>query len=133
MHAKPGWWGTVSLLVAILLGACSLLREPPAERALDLEPLLSAAGFHVVPADTPEKRAQLQSLTPAKVLYHVTGGQPRYWFADPYNCQCLYVGDEKAYQEYQKLRLQKQLADEQREAAMVNEAAAADMMMGPWW
>ena len=40
---------------------------------------------------------------------------------------------EKAYQEYQKLRLQKQLADEQREAAMVNEAAAADMMMGPWW
>ena len=133
MHANPRWSGTLSLLGACLLGACSLLREPPAERALDLEPLLSAAGFHVVPADTPEKRAQLQSLTPAKVLYHVTGGQPRYWFADPYNCQCLYVGDEKAYQEYQKLRLQKQLADEQREAAMVNEAAAADMMMGPWW
>lgn len=44
--------------------------------------------------------------------------------------QVLYVGHDAQYQEYEKLRLQKQMADEQVEAADVNQANWG--MWGSW-
>jgi len=44
------------------------------------------------------------------------------------------VGDPQAYAEYQRLALQKQLADERLEAAEAEESAAMDWnVWGPWW
>jgi hypothetical protein len=116
-----------------LLAGCSLFKETPQEKAQSIEPLLSAAGFRMKLADTQEKLAHLQRLPALQLVPHQQGGKLYYGFADPYVCKCMYVGNEAAYQEYQKLALQKQIANEQQSAAMMNEDAAADWSMGGFW
>ncbi len=102
----------------------------PQQRAMDLEPMLSAAGFHMIPADTPEKMRHLETLPALKVNYYVgKDGAMRYWFADPSYCRCLYLGDEKAYQKYENLRVQARIARTEREAAEENYEAQQQMQM----
>lgn len=85
------------------------------------------------PADTPEKLAHLQTLTPRKVVRYTRDGQPQYVYADPETCKCLYVGDEQRYQKYQELSLQKQIADEQMSAAQTNWDASMNWgASDPW-
>ncbi|HZP44129.1 MAG TPA: hypothetical protein VFB15_00630 [Candidatus Binataceae bacterium] len=123
----------LSLLAAlILLAGCA---ETPQEKADRLEPMLAAAGFRMVPVDTPRKQAIFSSLTPLKLTYHFNKeGQPVYWFADPYDCNCLYLGDSKAYQQFQQMKFQAHLADEERQAAELNQDAAMQMgVFGPFW
>ena len=47
---------------------------------------------------TPEKLAQLHSLTPRTVPWRPQEGELRYVYADPTSCRCLYVGGEEQYQ-----------------------------------
>ena len=105
---------TISILPLVALGfsvtGCAAIRT---HQTVETEQVLAAAGFQVKPADTPEKFAHLQTLTPRKVVRYTRDGQPQYVYADPETCRCLYVGDEKRYQRYQELSLQKQIADEQ--------------------
>jgi hypothetical protein len=56
-------------------------------------------------------------------------GQARYWFADPYECNCVYQGDAKAYQRYQNLRLQQKMIKEEEQTALLNQDAAMQMNM----
>src|SRR5258707_5370182 len=110
-------WTIPILPLVVALGlsvtGCATIR---AHQTAETEQVLAAAGFQVEP-DTPEKLAHLQTLTPRKVVRDVRDGQPQYVYADPQTCKCLYVGDEKRYQRYQELNLQKQIADEQLSAA----------------
>ena len=115
-----------------LLAGCSLFRLSPQQQAAQVEPILAAAGFQMLPADTPEKLAHLQKLPALKLTPRQHKGQLQYAYADPYSCNCLYVGDEAAYQQYQRLAIQKNIADEQREAAMMNQDAATEMQMDFW-
>jgi hypothetical protein len=109
------------VLMALAIG-CSTTKER--------ENMLSAAGFRMVPADTPDKQARLQSLPADKITPVQRDGKTYYTFADPKN-NVLYVGQEPQYQEYKKLRYQKQLADEQLSTAeMYNDAAWGGW--GPW-
>jgi hypothetical protein len=119
-------------LLFFLVGCAT--QETPTQRAQRIEPMLAAAGFHVHPADTPARVANLQGLTPLKVSFAPKDGKMRYWFADPVYCQCLYVGNEDAYDRYQNLRLQQKVANEQEEAAQLNESAASQEQMnfGLW-
>jgi hypothetical protein len=118
------------LLIAALLPACSAFQETPAQKAQRIDPVLSASGFRMVPADSPKKQQVLASTPPLTMRYYVTKkGKPRYFFADPYECNCLYEGDEKAYQRYQYLRLQQKLVKEQEQAAELNQDAAMQMNM----
>ena len=87
----------------MLLAGCA---ETPQERAARIEPMLSAAGFQMLPADTPQRIAETQRLTPLKVRYYLDNGKPRYWFNDPVNCHCVYVGGQKNYQQYEQIRLE---------------------------
>jgi hypothetical protein len=111
------------------------MQETPQQRAERIEPMLAAAGFHMLPADTPERVAETQRLTPLKVRYFIDNGKPRYWFNDPVNCHCVYVGSEKNYQQYEQIRLSQQAAQQEAEAARMNEEAAQqeqmNMMMWP--
>jgi len=111
---------------------CSLFQLSPQQQADQTEPLLAAAGFRMLPADTPEKVAHLKKLPPLKLTPRQHNGQVRYAYADPYSCLCLYVGDEQAFQAYQRMALEKHIADEQRQAAMMNEDVAAQMQMDFW-
>jgi len=76
--------------------------------AQTVEPLLEAAGFKRRDADTPAKVAHLESLTPYRIRYYINSkGIPRYHFADPTFCHCVYIGDDANYQKYQKLKADK--------------------------
>jgi len=122
-----------AIVVVVLFAGCAAMRE---ERAKEEESILSAAGFQMKPADTPQRVAHLQTLTPLKLVPHTrsSDGKLLYVFADPKGCQCLYVGDEGAYQRYRQLALRQQIAQEQMMAAQMNEDAAMDWgLWGPYW
>ena len=118
------------VLLALICGSCSLLNPQPTpqQRAQYLGPMLSAAGFKIIPVDTPAKTQTLKSLPPLKVNYYFgKDGVPRYWLADPYQCNCVFKGDAKAYQQYQNLRIQEQIAEREERAAALNQDAAMQM------
>src|ERR1700719_3965802 len=88
----------IAVFSAALAGCGSIQPAPPTpeRQAEQLEPMLAASGFRMLPADTPERQKQLESLLPMQVLYYV--GKTRtlhYYTADPFYCKCMYVGSEK--------------------------------------
>ena len=85
------------------------------------ESLLSAAGFKIIPARTAEQQAHLAALKPDKITMVERGGTNYFVFPDVKN-QVAYVGRDAQYQEYQRLRLQKQMAEQQVQAAEMNDA-----------
>ena len=89
---------------------------------------VAAAGFHLEPADTPQKLADLQTLPARQVLPQTRDDKTAYVYRDPSVCHCLYVGGESEYQQYQKLRLQKNVADKESRAALT----WADGSWGGW-
>jgi hypothetical protein len=105
---------TAGVLFALAMG-CSTTKST--------ENMLSAAGFKMMPADTQEKLAHLNSLPPGKVTTVQRNGELYYAYPDQKN-KMLYVGQQEQYQEYQKLRLQQQMTEEQVNAASMNEEAA---------
>jgi hypothetical protein len=111
----------VLMLITCVLAGCA---ETPHQRAHRLGPMLSAAGFHMVPADTPERQQELVSHAPLKIRYYFANGKPHYWLADPYVCNCVYIGNEADYQKYQQLKLQQQIVEREQAAAAMNENAA---------
>ena len=115
---------TIGALLAVAIG-CTTTK--------DRENMLSAAGFKMVPANTPEREAHLKSLPADKITPVQREGSTYYTFPDPKN-NVLYVGQEAQYQKYRQLRYQKQLADEQMETAQMNENAwGAWGAWGPGW
>lgn len=120
-------------LVTIALAGCAAMQPTPEQRAGRIEPMLSAAGFKMLPADNQQKLGHLQSLPQFQVKYFGDNdGANRYWMADAQVCHCLYLGDENAFQQYQKLRFEQRLADEQQEAAEEQMGAAQMEMMNPF-
>jgi len=115
-----------AIAVIALLAGCA---ETPQQRAERIEPMLAAAGFHMLAADTPDRIAETQRLTPLKVRYYLDNGKPRYWFNDPVNCHCVYVGGQKNYQQYEQIRLRQQAAQQEAQAAEMNEEAAQQEQM----
>lgn len=96
----------------------------------DKENMLSAAGFSVRVADTPQKAASLRKLPPHKFVVQNKGGQPLYLYADPSVCGCLYYGTQENFQKYQQMAFAQNLANEQQMTAMMNQQMAFDY--GPW-
>jgi hypothetical protein len=122
--------GAFALAVAAaLIAGCSMFQETPQQRAERIEPMLAAAGFRMMPADTPERVAETERLTPLKVRYYIDNGKPRYWFNDPVSCHCVYVGGEKNYQQYERIRLSQQAAQQEEAAAQMNEDAVEQEQM----
>ena len=121
----------VLLATAFALGGCAAMRR---HEARDTGDLLVSAGFTTKPADTPERAQQLHAMPPLKLVSESEDGNVVYRYADPYSCDCLYVGDQQAYAEYKRLALQRQIADERLEAAEAEDSAAIDWSLwGPWW
>lgn len=87
-----------AVAAATLLAACQTT-TPPAPTGN----LLTSAGFTMKVADTPARQAKLASVPAGKMIPRVVKGKTLYFFADPKGCNCVYVGDETAYQSYQQL------------------------------
>ncbi len=116
----------VALVTFGILAAC----VSPQERAQEKDDLLAAAGFTIVPANTPDRRTQLQTLPPNRIVQQTHGDRVVFLYADPYACGCLYIGDQKAWDTYRRQQFQADLAREQAMTAQMNQNAAWNW--GPW-
>jgi len=116
------YMGIITVL-SIALAGCAAMKK---SEATDTEQLLAAAGFKMKLADTPERLAHLKTLTQLKVVPHDRNGKMYYVYADAADCQCLYAGNQEAYQRYENLAVKQNIAQ-------MNEAASMDWgMWGPW-
>lgn len=133
------------LSIAALAGCGSIKSvepQPPTQQqqAEQIEPMLSAAGFRMIPADTPERQQHLESLVPLKVNYYVgKTGNLHYYMADPDYCKCMYVGSEQDYQQYEKLKLNEQfeakegeISRQNLEAQQMEDMQAQEEMFNPY-
>ena len=99
-----------SLLLVTTICGCEAQQAALTAR----ENRLSAAGFMIKPADTPERQAMLARLPADRFLLREHGDNLHYVFADPTVCGCLYVGTQQAYDQYRANELAQHLADEQQ-------------------
>lgn len=119
-------WRCTALILALFICGCA--------DTMDRENMLSAAGFRTVVATTPAQRQQLQTLRQDRVTPVRHGSEIAYIYPDPQQ-NTLYVGHEANYQAYRKMRLQKQMADENLEAAQMwsQPTWGAWGPWGGWW
>jgi len=115
---------SLALAVAMALTGCATMRR---SEARSTEEMLAAAGFAMRPADTAERQQRLAARPPYRLESHVKDGTVAYTYADPDGCKCLYVGGSKEYSEYQRLRLERQIAVDEAWGAH-----AADMEWDVW-
>ena len=120
-----------------LIGAIALLALAVActsTQTQTKENLLIAAGFKVIVPKTAAQRQKLQTLPPGKVTLVQKDGKTYYVFPDASNNQA-YVGGSTQYQAYRQLRLANKLANENLEAAELNQDASMDWggWGGPGW
>jgi len=93
------------------------------------ENLLIAAGFKVIVPKTAAQQQKLKALPADKVTLVQKDGKTYYVFPDAANNQA-YVGGPKQYQAYKQLRLENKLANDNLEAAEMNQDASMDW--GAW-
>jgi hypothetical protein len=107
-------------VVCLVMSAC-------ANQVQNKEDMLAAAGFTLVPANTPQRQASLSTLPPHKFVHQVRNSAVVYTYADPTICDCLYVGNQAAYDRYRQDVFVKHIADEQQMTAQINQ-----MDWGAW-
>jgi hypothetical protein len=92
--------------------------------------LLTAAGFKLLPADTPKKQELLSTL-PKGQLSLITWKGKTFYVQPAAAPNQAYVGTPAEYQTYQQLRLAKQISNENLMAAQMNQDAM-DSWGGAW-
>ncbi len=125
----------VKTLVMLLIAGTTLSACAAMERtaALDTENMLSASGFRMKPADTVFKSEHIDSMQQRILLSHVQDGSVYYAYADAEYCNCIYVGSERNFQEYQRLSIEQSTAEMSQEAAMNWGPWGGWNGMGPWY
>ncbi len=101
-------------------------------KAQKTEALLNVSGFKAMAIDTPKKQKVIQGLTPLTFNQLAHHGKIRYWFADPYNCKCVYEGDELAYLRYKQAKKDRK-KDKQEEAYLIDQENQVDLPMDSEW
>lgn len=111
------------LLLAMCVSAC-------ATQVQNKEDMLAAAGFTLVPANTPQRQTALSTLPPHKFVQQVRNNTVVFTYADPTICDCLYVGNQAAYDRYKQNVFMQNIANEQQMTAQMNQMN--QMEWGPW-
>lgn len=101
-------------------------------KAQKTEALLNVSGFKALPADTPAKQKVIQGLQPLTFTQLAHHGKIHWWFADPYLCKCVYVGDELAYLRYKQAKKERK-QDKVEEANLIDQENMVDMPMDSEW
>ena len=110
------------LLLAGLAGCASY-------DAQNKETLLIAAGCKTRTPSTDKQQAMFSRMTPYKLERRIRNGKVLYAYADK-DKNVAYIGGENEYQQYKKLALQQSIAQDQLEAAQINEE---NSFYGPDW
>ncbi|HTV44047.1 MAG TPA: hypothetical protein VMF05_01920 [Stellaceae bacterium] len=82
--------------IALVTASCA---NPAAAPTGDL---LVEAGFVERKADSPERVAALHALPPHEFVLRDSNGSVKYMYADPIACNCIYVGGQRAYDQYRR-------------------------------
>lgn len=115
-HSLLTRFALAAVAIVTVLGGCTAMRR---DRAAETTSLLTQAGFKVLKADTPERVAKLNTLTPYKVVpWKRKSGGTVYAYAEPDSCKCVYVGSPKQYATFRQL-----LSAEQKAEIAAQEAA----------
>ena len=122
---------SISVVVAVALTMLAALYGCASYEAQNKETLLSAAGFRTRTPTTPQQQAMFNRMVPYQVERRVRNGKVLYTFADKQK-NLVYIGGESEYQRYKQLGLQQQIAQNQLEAAQINEEASL-YNWGPYW
>lgn len=109
-------------LAAALLTGCAAIQR--AENS-STEQLLTAAGFKVLPANTPDRQTKMAELKPYTIARQIRGNSVYYIYPDDQNNFAL-VGDQAAYSKYQNLVVQQQISNQNIMAAQM------ETMPGMW-
>lgn len=113
---------------ALALAGCAT----PTQRAAGQGNLLAAAGFVQRPANTPRRQAEMAGLPPNRIVRTVHHDKVVYLYADPLVCDCLYIGNQHAWSEYQRELLRLQVSSQRLAAAQMNQNAAMQWAWRPW-
>jgi hypothetical protein len=119
----------ISLVGAFALFAVAVGCTSTQTQTQSKENLLIAAGFKVIVPSTAAQQQKLKALPPDKVTLVQKSGKTYYVFPDAANNQA-YVGGPTQFQAYKQLRLANKLANENLEAAEMNQDASMDW--GTW-
>ena len=95
-------------LFVVLLSGCAAIEK--ADRS-NTERLLAAAGFKVLPANSPQRLTSLEAMTPYKVERKLKGDEVYYFYACP-DQSLAYIGNQSDYSKYRELEIQQELADQ---------------------
>ena len=110
---SPAWKSSATLRVSpwiVALLAAFYVMPLAAQHATPSKPflertgfLLSSAGFRARFANDDASRKLLSTLPPHKFIVHNTGGVPRYVYADPGVCNCIFTGTRDNYVSYRAM------------------------------
>jgi hypothetical protein len=90
----------VSLFCAAVLAAA----EAPSRPSLEQNSFyLSSAGFRVQVANDAIAKKALRALPAHRFVVNGAGDAVRYLYAEPQRCVCIFVGTQKAYDNYRKI------------------------------
>src|SRR5215469_12945724 len=121
-------WNSLNYTAFIALAVCALCVVGCANLKNE-ENLASAAGFKIITPKTPEQEALLKRLPKDQVTRVNYQGKTFFVLPDAKN-NVAYVGNEAQYQEYQRLRLEQQMSNNNLEAA--EDYQSASMNWGAW-
>ena len=109
-------------LAAALLTGCAAIERADHNAT---EQLLTAAGFKVLPANTPDRQAKMAELKPYTIARQIRGNNVYYIYQDD-QINFVLVGDQAAYTKYQSLVVQQQISNQNLMAAQM------ETMPGMW-
>lgn len=110
-------------MLTIGLSACASTADTVDKR----EDLLLASGFTIRPANTPKRKAMMAKLPAHQFIQRTKDGKALFLYADPLVCDCLYIGNDKAFGNYQQTILQRQMArDELGDEGQLREESRND-------
>jgi hypothetical protein len=120
------------LPLAIILFVATLLPGCAGHNPKSTEDLLSAAGFNVVIASTPQQLKHLATLPPYKIMRIQRNGKDRDVYADPAQ-KLIYVGGLFSYDRFRDMRLAKNVSEQDLQDAKFNaEIASGWDVWGPF-
>ncbi len=85
-----------------------------------------------MPIDTPAKHKVVEGLTPLSFNRLAHHGEIHYWFADPYYCNCVYVGNQLAYFRYKQMKKEHKKYKIE-EADLIDQENDIDLPMDSQW
>jgi len=114
MKGRAAWLGLAVMMVVLGIALAGCATAPSGSPAKSQDDLLTAAGFTPHVANTPQSLAYLKTLPPQEIVQHRYKGTNRYLVCTDQNSKACYVGDEAAYQRYQNLANQADIAASKR-------------------